>query len=116
MNLRDKILSAVDVQEEILEIKEWGEKVKIKGVTAADRARILQKSIDIESKSTDFFKLTALTVIYSTYDPETDKRLFNEKDINALMQKAAKPIEKISQIANKLSGISEEAKEEAKND
>lgn len=104
MNLREKILNAIDIQEEIVEIPEWGVKVLVRGLTAEDRALVLQKATDLGGK-VNYDKLYASLVILSAYDPETKERIFEESDRDAIMKKSASAIDKIVNTAMRLSGI-----------
>ena len=104
MSLREKILKANDIQEEIVEVPEWGVKVLVRGLTGEARAKILSKATDVSGKI-DYAKLYASLVILSTFDPDTKEQVFEETDRDEIMKKSATAIERIATVAMRLSGI-----------
>ena len=113
MNLRDKILNASDIQEEIIEVKEWDVKVLIKGMTGTERASMLKKSTDKDG-NTDLHSIFPHLVITCAHDPETSKKIFTNADKDMLNNKSASAVEKIAKKALELSGLGEEAQDKAK--
>lgn len=103
-SLREKILSIDDIQEEVVEIPEWGVKVLVRGLTGEARAELLSRATDLQGKI-NYKKLYASLLILSTYDPETKEPVFEDSDRDELMKKSASAIDKIVQVAMRLSGI-----------
>ncbi len=108
MNLREKILNANDIQEEIVEVPEWGVKVLVRGLTGEARAKILSGATDLSGKI-DYKKMYASLLIYSVFDPDTKEPVFEETDRDALLKKSATAIDRIVNVAMKLSGLGKEA-------
>ncbi len=113
MNLRDKILAANDIQTELVEVPEWGTTVEVRGMSGHDRARILQAAADSDG-SISIGRLYAETVIAATYDPETGERVFRDEDMDALLSKAAAPMDRIASVGMRLARMEAGASETAK--
>jgi len=104
VSLRENILKANDIQEEIVEVPEWGVKVLVRGLTGEARAKLLSKATDV-SRKIDYAQLYASLVILSTFDPDTKEQVFEETDRDELMKKSATAIERITTVAMRLSGV-----------
>lgn len=111
-NLRSQILNADDIKEEIVEVEEWGCKILVKGLTGKARSEILNEAIS-QDGSFDFTKVYPDLVIGTSYDPETEERIFQKEDRDMLNEKSGAALEKIAEIAVKLSGLKEAAQEKA---
>ena len=111
VSLREKILQAKDLQEQLVDIPEWGVKVLVKGLTGAQRARLA--SATGPGGKPDFEKIYLETVILATYDPETGERIFSPSDRDALGEKSGAALDHIAQVALRLSGMAPEALAEA---
>ena len=111
-NLSAQIFAADDIESELVEVPQWGVTVLVKSMTARDRARMITTGVS----DSGVFRLEEILpdlVIASTYDPETGERVFEESDRDALMAKSAAPIEQIATVAMRLSGLEENATDEA---
>jgi len=102
---------------EIVEVPEWGGSVKVKALTGSERDKYESDSLTGRGRNRDInlanirARLVALTVI-----DDNGKPLFSSIDIAALGGKSAKALDRIFDVAQRLSGISEEDIEElAKN-
>jgi len=99
------------------EIVEWdGEKFEIRQPSVGQRGKILQASKvqtgDVEKM--DFAKLQAVAVICCTYVPGTNEQVFEEADLDALMElPAGSFVDEFSQVALRLMNV--EAEVAAKN-
>lgn len=111
--LRKRILETADIQSEMVEIPEWGVKVEVRGLTAAERAKLLQRAAD-PSGQLRLDRWFADLTIASTFDPETGERVFDPADRDALNSKSGSAVSKIVDVATRLSGLSEDSVEEAK--
>lgn len=114
-NLSAQIFAADDIESELVEVKQWGVTVLVKSMTARDRARMITTGVS-ESGVFRLEEILPDLVIASTYDPETGERVFEESDRDALMAKSAAPIEQIATVAMRLSGLEENATDEAGKD
>lgn len=114
MELKDKILAAQDLDAELLEVPEWDVTIEVRSPTAGDRARLLTQFVNPESGVVENDKMQAAVAVMCCFDPESGERLFDEEDIPALMEKAAKPVERIFRAGNRLSGLTEDIVDEGK--
>lgn len=108
---RDAILSADDSKFEIVEVPEWGEgaKVRVRALNGTDRdafeaAMIQQKGRDLVLKAEN---TRARFVAMSVVDHQGN-RIFSNADVLALGKKSAAALDRVYQVAQKLSRFSEE--------
>ena len=106
--LSAKIFAADDIAEETVEVPEWGVTVLVKSLTAKARASMISEAMQ-NNGVFNFENVLPDMVILCTYDPESGERVFADTDRDALMTKAAAPIENIASVAMRLSGMTEEA-------
>lgn len=107
-NLSAKIFAASDIEQELVEVEQWGVTLLVKSMTAKDRAAMISASVESNGE----FRLEEVLpdlVIKCSFDPETNERVFVDADRDALMAKSAAPIEKIATVAMRLSGLDETA-------
>ncbi len=114
---RDAILQAEDLQYEDVYVEEWGGAVRVRTLTGAERDAFEQSIVEQRGKNTKMnlrnirAKLVALTVV-----DEDGQRLFSDKDARLLGEKSASALDKIFDVAQRLSGLRDEDVEElAKN-
>ena len=112
---REEILNSRTEQYEYVDIPEWGGQVKVRGLTAAERdafesslvvgmgKKAKMNTIDIRAK------LVALSVVR-----EDGSQMFSQADVQKLSQKLAAPIDRIYEVAQALSKISDDDIEELK--
>lgn len=113
MSIRDQILAAEDIRKEIVEVPEWGGiKIEMRSLTGGDRARILETSVDALG-NVSLTRVYPEMVIASAFDPETGERVFDDSDKDGLMAKNAVAIDRLAVTATRLSGLNEEAVDEA---
>jgi hypothetical protein len=112
MSLREKILAKQDIQEQIVEVSEWEVSILVRGLTGRQRAKLLTEAVDEKGKP-DLQKIYPELVILSSYDPETKEKVFQPTDRDAVVEKSGAALEKIAQVAMKISGLSPETAREA---
>lgn len=108
MSLRDTILTASDLTTERVSVPEWGVEIDVKTMTGGERARIMQAAAESGGK-VDFEKVYPDIVIGCAYDPTTGERIFNWDDREAIMLKSGAAIDRVAQVALRLSGFTEAA-------
>ena len=110
---REAILQAQDLKQEEMFIPEWDGSLIVKGLTAAERDQYEAKLIVQKGKNTtvNMKNARARLVMLSVVD-ESGKQLFTEADISALGTKSAAVLDRIFEVASRLSGISDEDLEE----
>lgn len=113
VDLREKILAAKDSHSERVFVAEWDVEVEIRSMTGEERARTLEKYIDLDSGKVNFEAMTPEIIIASTWDPTTGEKVFKPGDAGMLNKKSAGALERLGQVALRLSGLSERAKEAA---
>ncbi len=113
MSLKDQIRKADDIEVETIDVDEWGVKVKIRGMTAGQRSQFIQDTANLEKGTVDLAKMYPDLVILTCYDPESDEPVFTQKDRDLVNSKAGKAIERIARKAMELSGLTEDAMDEA---
>jgi hypothetical protein len=107
------ILAALDLPEEDLAVPEWGGTVRVRGLTGAERDAFESSVITGKGKDRDvnLKNLRAKLVAKSLVD-ESGKSLFGEADVAALGNKSAIALNRVFELAQKLSGLTSEDVEE----
>lgn len=113
---RDAILTASDIQTEEVAVPEWGGTVRVRGMTGAQRDAYEDASLSMPDKKKQtrafiYKDARARLVAWSVVD-ENGKRVFSDADIPRLSEKSAAALQRIFNVAMRLSGISEEDIEE----
>jgi hypothetical protein len=113
MSLRDKILAIQnDTPSEVVEIPEWdGIKILVKGFTLGAKDDFLASILDVNTKEPNIKAFNVGVLVGTCYDPESGEKLFSEEDVPVLKQKSAAAIDRLVQVGQKLSGLTEEAVE-----
>ena len=111
-SLRDRILAANDIPTEAVEVPEWGLTVEVKGMTGADRTRLLDMAIT-GGGEVDVKIIYPEIVIATAYDPETGERVFADDDAAVLQAKSAQAIDRVAEVGMRLSGFTKEAADKA---
>jgi len=111
---RDDILGINDLPYEDVLIPEWGNRyVRVRALTGAERDAFEQSIVEQRGKSTRMnlknirAKLVALTVV-----DEDGKRVFSDEDAELLGRKSAVALNRIFEVAQRLSGLRPEDVEE----
>lgn len=103
---RDDILAAADIVTELVAVPEWGGEVYVKGMTGAERDKFEGGIVEMRGKSQSLNMANVRAKLASfTICDEKGKRLFSEKDIDALAQKSAAALQRVFEVAQRLSGI-----------
>jgi len=114
-SLSAQIFAVDDIESELVEVKAWGVTVLVKSMTARDRAKMVGNA----AGSNGLFNLEDVLpdlVIHCTFDPESGEQVFRPTDRDALLAKSAAAIEQIATVAMRLSGMDEDAVDEAGKD
>lgn len=122
---REQILAADDLQFEDVFCPEWKLNVRVRGLTGSDyaeyqgslsslrqemRGRGRKRELDVQIESHAEKAMLKLCVL-SIVDAEGNQ-LFTEEDLKALGKKNHRPLSRIYEVAERLSGLNEEATEE----
>ncbi len=101
---KDAILSADDIQTEIVEVPEWGGSVKVRTLSALEKGRWEQSGIVDDKVTVDFMKtgLVARSIV-----DDKGRRLFSDAEIGKLAAKSGAAIERVYEVAARLSQVGE---------
>jgi len=106
---RDQILQANDLVTETVEVPEWGGSVFVKSLTGVERDQFEAAIVELKGRDTKInmrnarARLVALSVV-----DEEGKKVFSPNDISLLGAKSAAALQRVFNVAMRLSGISEE--------
>lgn len=105
MSLRDSIFAKDDIPSESVDIPEWDVTLEVRGMTGADRTRLLESAVNTKTGEVDLKVIYPDVVILCTYDPEDGLRVFEDGDRDALMSKSANAIDRLANAGMRLSGF-----------
>lgn len=110
---RDEILNKDDIQQENVSVPEWDGDVIVRGLNGYDRDRYEESMVERRGKSfsTNLENIRARLVSLCVVDAE-GKRIFADEDIPALGKKSGAALERVFEVARKLSGLRNEDIEE----
>lgn len=111
-SLRERILAAQDQKSELVEVPEWGVTVEVRSLSGKQRAHVLQTAVDRKG-NTDLEKLYPALLVETVFDPEDGERVFRAEDRDAINARNSGALERVAQVAMRLSGIDAGAQERA---
>lgn len=107
---RDTILAAKDIHIELLHVPEWSGDVYIKTLSGAERDKLESEIIEFgangQPKKMRMDKIRSLICALAICD-ENGERLFGDKDIDALAEKSAAALDRVSAKATNMAGMSQ---------
>ena len=113
--LRKTVLESDDIEEEIVDVEQWGVKLLIKGMSGKGRAQFLKRTA--KGNQVDLEKFYPELIIATAFDPDDpDEKVFEPADRDALSSKSGAALEAVSGVALRLSGMGPGATEEAAED
>lgn len=111
---REAILQAKDLPYEDVAVPEWGGVVRVRALTGAERDRFEASIVEQRGKGAPRLnttniraKLVALTVV-----DENGNRIFTDDDVEALGRKSAAALNRVFEVAQRLSGLTQADMEE----
>lgn len=116
---KSAILKANDIESQIVPVPEWDGEVKIYGLTCGEKDQFESSlvSVDVQTgkRSITMKDATARLCVMCIRDEE-GKRIFDESDVVQLAKKSGKAIQRVYEVAEKLSGLAKgEVEEMVKN-
>jgi hypothetical protein len=108
VSIRDLILAKQDIPSQIVDVPEWGVKVEVRGMTGAERTRIMDKATG-NAGDVNLQFIYPEIVIATSFDPETGEQIFVPADRDVLLSKSASAIDRIALVGMRLSGFTKEA-------
>lgn len=110
MSLRDQILNSNDIPKELVKIKEWGVEIEVRGMTGAERTRILDLA---QSENGMNLQTVYPEIVISTaFDAESGEKIFTPQDRTALLSKSASALDTLATVGMRLSGFLAETNNE----
>jgi hypothetical protein len=114
-NLRDAILGRDDLPVEVVAVPEWGMDVRVRALTGAERdayeASCMRRGGAKGALEMEFSNIRARLVARSVVD-EAGARVFTDADVAALGAKNAIALNRLFEVAQRLSGLRNEDFEE----
>lgn len=109
---REQIVKSDDLKVEIVEVPEWGGRVKIRELRAWEREQFEKRIAATGGVGAGQIAKTLgdlrATLVASCLVDDENQRLFSDADVKALNEKAASVIIRLFGICSRLSGISQE--------
>lgn len=109
--LRDQIFAADDLDRETVEVPEWGVTLEVRTPDGATRAKIA-KIVGADEPNVELVYPALL--IPTLFDPDTGEQIFTVDDADAVNAKSGLVLERLSEVALRVSGVTQEALEAAK--
>jgi hypothetical protein len=103
VSLRDQILNSNDIPKELVKVKEWNISIEVRGMTGAERTRILDLAQD--EKGMNLQMVYPEIVISTAFDAETGEKIFTPEDRTALLSKSANALDSLATVGMRLSGF-----------
>lgn len=102
----EEILNAPsDLVDEILDVPEWGGKIKIRSLTAAASAKVKQASIDLAGKSID---VVWAAMEKAQFELGVVEPKFSKEQVNVLHHKFGPSFKRVTDALDRISGTNKE--------
>jgi hypothetical protein len=110
---RDAILHADDIEYEDVDVPEWNGAVRVRALTGTERDAYEASMSQQRGKNyvRNLANIRAKLVVKTVVD-EQGERVFSDQDANALGKKSASALDRIFEVAARLSRLSDEDVEE----
>ena len=103
MSIRDQILNSNDIPKKLVKVKEWNVEVEVRGMTGAERTRILDLA---QGDGGMNLQMDYPEIVISTaFDAETGEKIFSPEDRTALLSKSANALDALATVGMQLSGF-----------
>ena len=106
---REAILASDDLPTEVLDVPEWGGKIRVRSLTGQERDLYEQsitkrRGMNVEMNLLNArAKLVVLTVV-----DDQGQRIFSDDDVHEVGKKSAQALNRIFLVAQRLSGLTDE--------
>lgn len=106
---RDEILAAPDIHDEIVDVPEWGGKVRVVAMAGHERDEFEESMVEMRgrNRTMNLRNFRANLVARSIKDAKGN-RVFSDKDIVELGKKSAAALTRVVVVAQRLSGLTDE--------
>lgn len=109
---KEAIFAADDRPTEVVDIPEWGGKVIVKAISGTDRDRFEQSIANPKGGVKDGAVIRARLVSLAVVD-EKGAKIFEPRDMEDLGKKSAAVLDRLYDVAARISGISKAGQEQA---
>ena len=113
--LRKSIFEVDDIPTQVVEVPEWGVEILVKGMNGKGRANFLKRSTDADG-NVSYENFYPELVIATAFDPESGEQIFDSADRDTLNTKSGVALNRIAEVAQRLSGLGSDDVGEAKKD
>lgn len=104
---RKQILEADDIAVETVHIPEWGGDVLVRGLTGYERDQLERAVIELKGKRAIIRDNIRAKMVSMSVVDEDGNLVFSESDIEALGKKSASALQRIFEVAQRLSGLTD---------
>lgn len=109
----DEILGAVDLPAEDVDVPEWGGTVRVRGLNGAERDKFEAAFAAAGKDKAKGYEMVRARLAAACIVDESGKRLFHGDAVTRrLGEKSAVALNRVFEVASRLSGLSEEDAEE----
>jgi hypothetical protein len=114
---KDQILAAQDLETETVEVPQWGGSVMVRSLTARERGQLISSIVDQRAggRTLKLTEIQVRTCAMAIVDAQGN-RMFEEADIAKLSRKSASALQVVFEVAQRLSGLSDDQVEELTED
>lgn len=108
----EQILDADDLPWEDVDVPEWGGTVRVRGMSGTDRdkfeAAMLSKDMKSVSKDTALERYRARLAAACLVDGTGQRMFRSDAEVKRLGEKSAQALQRVCDVASRLSGLSQE--------
>jgi hypothetical protein len=104
---RDQILEAKDIATETVAVPEWGGEVQVRGMSGLERDQYEASLMQMRGNNPQWnFANARARLVARTAIDENGQRLFTDDDVRLLAKKSAVALQRVYDVATRLSGLS----------
>ena len=110
---KEQILAAQDLETETVDVPQWGGSVLVRSLTARERGQLISSIVDQRAggRTLKLTEVQVRTCAMAIVDA-AGNRMFGEEDIAKLGRKSAGALQIVFEVAQRLSGLSDDQVEE----
>jgi hypothetical protein len=107
------VLDLRDLQDEIVEVPEWGFRLRVRSLTGIERDAFEISLLENRGKSREVnLRNMRAKLVAASVRKTDDSRVFTDGQVEALGRKNAAALQRVFRVAQKLSGLAEDEVEE----
>lgn len=106
---RDQIIAVQDLETEEVAVPQWGGSVLVRSLTARERGQLLSSIVDqrANGRTVKLAEVQVRTCAMAIVDAQGN-RMFGEEDVSKLGRKSSGALQIVFEVAQRLSGLSDE--------